>query len=42
MLWHHAPLPGLAAVLPRLLTGTDGLAYVDIDDTIRETHGYQK
>ena len=35
-------LAGLAALSPRLLTGTDGMAYVDIDDTIRETHGYQK
>jgi hypothetical protein len=35
-------LAGLAAVSPRLLAGTDGMAFVDIDDTIRETHGYQK
>ncbi len=36
---------GLAGVSPRLLAGaTDpqGLAFVDIDDTIREVHGYQK
>ena len=35
-------LAGLATVSPRLLTGTEAMAYVDIDDTIRETHGYQK
>jgi len=35
-------LAGLAAVSPRLLAGTDGMAFVDIDDTIRGTHGYQK
>ncbi len=33
---------GLAGVSPRLLAGTRGLAFVDIDDTIREVHGYQK
>jgi len=35
-------LAGLAAVSPGLLAGTDAMAYVDIDDTIREVHGYQK
>lgn len=35
-------LAGLAAVVPRLLTGTDALAFVDVDDTIREVHGYTK
>jgi hypothetical protein len=33
---------GLAAVVPRLLAGTESMAFVDIDDTIREVHGYQK
>jgi len=28
--------------VPRLLAGTDALAFVDIDDTIREVHGYAK
>ncbi len=32
----------LATVSPRLLTGTELMAFVDIDDTIREVHGYQK
>ena len=32
----------LAAASPRLLAGTESMAYVDIDDTIREVHGYQK
>jgi hypothetical protein len=35
-------MAGLAAVVPRLLAGTETLAFVDIDDTIREVHGYQK
>ena len=35
-------LTGLAAVSPRLLAGTDAIAFVDIDDTIHEVHGYQK
>jgi hypothetical protein len=35
-------LAGLASVVPRLLTGTEAMAFVDIDDTIREVHGYQK
>jgi hypothetical protein len=33
---------GLAAVVPRLLAGTESMAFVDVDDTIREVHGYQK
>jgi len=33
---------GLAETVPRLLTGVDGLAFIDIDDTIREVHGYAK
>ena len=32
----------LAAVVPRLLAGTESMAFVDVDDTIREVHGYQK
>ncbi len=39
---HTRVLAGLAAVVPRLLAGVDGLAFIDIDDTIREVHGYQK
>jgi hypothetical protein len=33
-----AALPGGTALLP----GADQVAYVDIDDTVRETHGYAK
>jgi len=33
---------GLATGVPRLLAGSETLAFVDIDDTIREVHGYQK
>jgi len=39
---HTRVLAGLAAVSPRLLSGVDGLAFIDIDDTIREVHGYKK
>ncbi len=38
-------LAGLARVVPQVLAGAtdpNGIAYVDIDDTIRETHGYRK
>ena len=35
-------LAGLATAVPRLLAGTDALAFVDIDDTIRQVHGYAK
>jgi len=38
-------LAGLAAVVPRVLAGAtdpNGIAFVDVDDTIRQTHGYQK
>lgn len=38
-------LTGLAAAVPRLLAGAtapDGLAFVDIDDTIQQAHGYAK
>ena len=34
-------LTGLAARAP-ILAGGDQVTYVDVDDTIRETHGYQK
>jgi len=33
---------GLAETVPRLLTGVDGLAFIDIDETIREVHGHAK
>ncbi|MBP2407300.1 IS1380 family transposase [Brachybacterium fresconis] len=35
-------LTGLAARVPGLLSGGDRVAFVDIDDTIRATHGYAK
>jgi hypothetical protein len=38
-------LAGLATTVPMVLAGAtdpDGIAFVDVDDTIRETHGYQK
>lgn len=35
-------LAALAARVPGLLRGGDEMAYLDIDDTIRETHGYAK
>ena len=38
-------LAGLAARVPQLLAGTGnagGLAFIDVDDTIREVHGYAK
>ena len=35
-------LVGLAVRVPRLLAGADDLAFVDVDDTIREVHGYAK
>ena len=35
-------LAGLAGVVPRLLAGSEAMAFVDIDDTIREVHGYKK
>src|SRR5699024_11151362 len=35
-------LVGLAERVPGLLAGGDQVAFVDIDDTIRETHGYAK
>jgi len=35
-------LAGLAGSVPRLLAGTETMAFVDIDDTIRQVHGYAK
>lgn len=35
-------LAALAARVPALVSGVDEMAYVDLDDTIRETHGYAK
>lgn len=38
-------LAGLAARAPKLLAGAlarDGIAFLDVDDTIREVHGYAK
>ncbi len=35
-------LTGLAGIVPRLLAGTEAMAFIDIDDTIRAVHGYQK
>ena len=39
---HSRTLAGLAKVAPRLLAGTQAMAFIDIDDTIREVHGYAK
>lgn len=35
-------LAGLATAAPRLLTGTEAMAFIDVDDTIRQVHGYAK
>lgn len=35
-------LAGLARAAPRLLAGTAAMAFIDVDDTIREVHGYAK
>jgi hypothetical protein len=35
-------LAALAGLVPRLLAGTDAMGFVDIDDTIRQVHGYKK
>jgi len=35
-------LAGLAARVPGLLAGADSIAFVDVDDTIREVHGHAK
>jgi len=39
---HTRMLAGLASSVPRLLAGTETLAFVDIDDTIRQVHRYAK
>jgi len=39
---NRAVLGGLARAVPRLLDGADGCTLVDVDDTIREVHGYRK
>ena len=39
---HSRTLAGLAKITPRLLAGTDAMAFLDVDDTIREVHGYAK
>jgi hypothetical protein len=44
LLAHRDDIEGLGLV-PRLLAGTaaaDGIAFVDIDDIIREVHGYHR
>lgn len=35
-------LAGLAGRVPGLVAGAETVAYLDVDDTIRETHGYAK
>ena len=35
-------LAGLATRVPDLLAGADGIVFVDVDDTVREVHGYAK
>lgn len=35
-------LAGLASRVPGLVAGADQVAYLDVDDTIRQTHGYAK
>lgn len=35
-------LVNLAAIVPGLLAGAQAVAYLDVDDTIRATHGYAK
>ena len=35
-------LAGLTGRVPRLLAGGEGMVFVDVDDTIREVHGYAK
>lgn len=39
---HSRLLVALAALVPGLLSGADEAAYLDIDDTIRQTYGYAK
>jgi Transposase DDE domain group 1 len=38
----RAGLARLAGQAPALLAGADTVAYIDVDDTIRQTHGYKK
>lgn len=35
-------LAGLITRVPDLLAGGDGIAFLDVDDTVREVHGYAK
>jgi hypothetical protein len=35
-------LTGLATRVPKLLAGSDQIAFVDVDDAVREVHGYGK
>lgn len=35
-------LAGLAARVPGLFAGADEIAFLDVDDTVREVHGYAK
>ena len=35
-------LGGLARQVPDLMAGSEGIAFIDVDDTIREVHGYAK
>lgn len=35
-------LAGLTGLVPGLLAGAGGIAFVDVDDTVREVHGYAK
>lgn len=35
-------LAGLSARVPRLLAGAEQVAFIDVDDTVREVHGYAK
>jgi len=39
---HARTLAGLTAVAPRLLAGTQAMAFIDVDDTIAQVHGYAK
>ena len=39
---HARTLAGLARCVPRLLAGTQAMAFIDIDDTIAQVHGYTK
>jgi hypothetical protein len=39
---HARTLAALSRTVPRLLAGAKAVAFIDVDDTIREVHGYQK